>query len=186
LKGVERETGSGNDKLVIKAIKGNKKAFEQLFKQHYEQIYRTAYLYVHNEEDALDVVQEATYQAYMSIRSLKQSEYFMTWLTRIIIRCAGHILKKRNTIVPLTDEVLSNLSVTDHSGHDEAIDLLNAIEQLKDNYRTAIILFYYYDYSIKTISEIMEIPEGTVKTYLSRGKADLKKSYKEKGDKCHG
>jgi RNA polymerase sigma-70 factor (ECF subfamily) len=186
LKGVEREMESGNDKLAIKAIRGNKKAFEQLIKQHYERIYRTAYLYVHNEEDALDVVQETTYQAYMSIRSLKQPEYFTTWLTRIIIRCAGHFLKKRINIVPLTDEVLSNLSVTDHSGHEEAIDLLNAIEQLKENYRTAIILFYYYDYSIKTISEVMEIPEGTVKTYLSRGKAILRESYKEEGDRCHG
>src|SRR3954452_25319139 len=116
--------GSGNDKLVIKAIKGNKKAFEQLLKQHYEQIYRTAYLYVHNEEDALDVVQEATYQAFKSIHSLKHPEYFMTWLTKIIIRCAGQILKKRNNIVRLTDEVLSNLTVTYHSGHDETIDLL--------------------------------------------------------------
>ncbi|WP_328109986.1 sigma factor [Peribacillus frigoritolerans] len=53
-----------NDKMVKKAIRGNKKAFEQLIKQHYERIYRTAYLYVHNEEDALDVVQETTYQAY--------------------------------------------------------------------------------------------------------------------------
>ncbi|TWD93203.1 RNA polymerase sigma (SigV) subunit [Neobacillus bataviensis] len=176
----------GHDRLVKKAIKGNKKAIEQLIKQHYERIYRTAYLYVHNEEDALDAVQEATYQAYISIHSLKQPEYFMTWLTRIIIRCAGQILKRRNNIVPLTDELLSNLTVTNQTDHDEAIHLLNAIGHLKENYRTAIILFYYNDYSIKTISEVMEIPEGTVKTYLSRGKADLKKSYKEEGDKCHG
>lgn len=120
------------------------------------------------------------------IHSLKHPDYFMTWLTRIIIRCAGHILKRRNNIVPLTDEVLSDLSVIYHSGHDEAIDLLNAIGQLKGNYRSAIILFYYYDYSIKTISEIMEIPEGTVKTYLSRGKAELKKSYKDEEGKCNG
>lgn len=176
----------GNDKLVKKAIKGNKKAFEQLIKQHYERIYRTAYLYVHNEQDALDVVQEATYQAYTSIHSLKQPEYLMTWLTRIIIRCAGQILKKRNNVVPLTDEVLSTLSGTEPSDHDESIHLLNSIGKLKDNYRTVIILFYYHDYSLKTISELMEIPEGTVKTYLSRGKADLKKSYNEEGDKSHG
>src|SRR3954452_13032254 len=101
--------GSGNDKLVIKAIKGNKKAFEQLVQQHYERIYRTAYLYVHNEEDALDVVQEATYQAYKSIHSLKNPEYFTTWLTRIVIRCAWHVIKKRDNVVPLNDEYLSNL-----------------------------------------------------------------------------
>lgn len=175
-----------NDGMVKRAVRGNKKAFEQLIKQHYERIYRTAYLYVHNEEDALDVVQEATYQAFTSIHSLKHPEYFMTWLTKIIIRCAGQILKKRHNIVPLTDEVLSNLTGTYHSGHDEAINLLNAIERLKENYRSVIILFYYYDYSIKTISEIMEIPEGTVKTYLSRGKAELKKFYKEEEGICNG
>ena len=175
-----------NDKLVKKAIKGNKKAFEQLIKQHYERMYRTAYLYVHNEEDALDIVQEATYQALTSIHALKHPEYFMTWLTKIIIRCAGQILKKRNNIVQLTDEALSNLTVTYHSGHDEAIDLLNAIGLLKENYRSAIILFYYYDYSITTISEIMVFPEWTVKTNLSRGKAELKKFYKEEEGKCNG
>ena len=176
----------GNDKLVKKAIKGNKSAFEQLIKQHYEQIYRTAYLYVHSEEDALDVVQDVTYQAFTSIHSLKHPEYFMTWLTKIIIRCSGQIIKRRNIVIPLTDEILTNLSVTDHSGLGESMELLDAIGQLKENYRTAIILFYYYDYSIKTISDMMGIPEGTVKTHLSRGKADLKKSYKKGEDECHG
>src|SRR4051812_8366946 len=114
------------DKMVKKAIRGNKKAFEQIIKQYYERIYRTAYLYVHNEEDALDVVQEATYQACTSIHSLKHPEYFMTWLTKIIIRCASQILKKRTNIVRLTDEVMSNLTVTYHSGHDEAINLIDA------------------------------------------------------------
>jgi RNA polymerase sigma-70 factor (TIGR02954 family) len=174
------------DKLVKKAIKGSKRAFEQLIKQHYERIYRTAYLYVHNEEDALDVVQDATYQAYTSIHALKHPEYFMTWLTKIIILCAGKILRERNNVVPLTDEMLTHLLVSDYSNRDDAIHLLNVIGQLKDNYRTAIILFYYYDYSIKTISEMMEIPEGTVKTYLSRGKADLLKSYKKEEGKCNG
>lgn len=48
----------------------------------------------------------------------------MTWLTKIIIRCAGQILKRRNNILPLTNEVLSNLTtVTNHTDHDEAIHL---------------------------------------------------------------
>lgn len=62
--------------------------------------------------------------------------------------------------------------------HIDSMMLLEAIGQLKEGYQTAIILFYYYDYSIKTISEMMEIPEGTVKTYLSRGKEALKKVFK--------
>ncbi|WML60818.1 sigma-70 family RNA polymerase sigma factor [Neobacillus sp. PS2-9] len=173
-------------RLVKKAIKGNKSAFEKLIQQHYERIYRTAYLYVHNEEDALDVVQEATYQAFTSIHSLKNPEYFMTWLTRIVIRCSGQVLKRKSNVVPLSDEIVSNLPGQADSNIEESIQLLNAIQQLRENYRTVIILFYYYDYSIKMISSVMEIPESTVKTYLSRGKAELKKSYKNEEDQCHG
>nr|WP_246944812.1 sigma-70 family RNA polymerase sigma factor [Bacillus pinisoli] len=173
-------------RLVKKAIKGNKTAFEKLVQQHYERVYRTAYLYVHNEEDALDVVQEATYQAYKSIHSLKNPAYFATWLTRIVIRCSVDVIKKRGKVVAMSDEFLSNLP--DESNVDSEGDpqLLHAIQQLRLNYRTAIILFYYYDYSIKTISGVMEIPENTVKTYLSRGKAELRKTYKSEEDKCHG
>ncbi|MGM9923464.1 MAG: sigma-70 family RNA polymerase sigma factor [Bacillus sp. (in: firmicutes)] len=175
-----------SQKLVKKAIKGNRRAFEKLVQQHYERIYRTAYLYVHNEEDALDVVQEATYQAFLSIHSLKNPEYFITWLTKIVIRCAGQILKRKSDVVPLSDEILSNVPDQASSSIDESIQLLNAIQQLRENYRTVIMLFYYHDYSIKMISDVMETPESTVKTYLRRGKAELKKSYKSEEDICHG
>jgi len=175
-----------SQRLVKKAIKGNKGAFEKLVKQHYERIYRTAYLYVHNEEDALDVVQEATFQAFKSIHSLKHPEYFMTWLTKIVIRCSADVLRRKSKVVPLSDEIISNLPGVASQNVEDSMQLLNAIQQLKENYRTAIILFYYYDYSIKTISSVMEIPEGSVKTYLSRGKAELKKFYENEEDKCHG
>lgn len=166
-----------NYKLVKKAIKGNNAAFEQLIKQHYEQIYRTAYLYVHNREDALDIVQESTYQAFISIHTLKNPEYFMTWFTKIIIRCSGQYLQKRKNIVPMTEEILAEINAKNDTIDENSFFLLQAIGDLKENYRIAIILFYYYDYSIKTISDMMEIPEGTVKTNLSRGKEALKQNF---------
>ncbi|MGV3463867.1 MAG: sigma-70 family RNA polymerase sigma factor [Heyndrickxia sp.] len=175
---------SENKRMIKKAIKGNKNAFEQLIKQHYEQIYRTAFLYVHNESDALDVVQDATYRAYCSIHSLRNPEYFMTWLTRIVIRCAAEIVKKRNTVVSITEEMLSGMT-SPQQNYVESMYLLEALKHIKENYRTAIILFYYYDYPIKTICGIMDLPEGTVKTYLSRGKAALKSYFKE-GEENHG
>lgn len=165
-----------NNKLIKKAIKGNKNAFEQLIKQHYEQIYRTAFIYVHNQEDALDVVQESTYQALISIHTLKNPDYFMTWFTKIVIRCSGQFLAKKKSIVPLTEEILSSYRSENDYINEDSLLLMDALGNLKDGYRTTIILFYYYDYSIKTISEVMEIPEGTVKTFLSRGKDALKRN----------
>lgn len=171
-------------KLVKKSIKGNNKAFEKLIKQYYQQIYRTAFLYVHNREDALDIVQESTYQALISIHTLKNPEYFMTWFTKIIIRCAGQLLSKRKNVVPLTRDILSRVKSNNDDVNIDSLYLMESIRNLKENYQTTIILFYYYDYSIKTISEIMEIPEGTVKTYLNRGKAELKKALKR--ERSHG
>ncbi|MFB1050003.1 sigma-70 family RNA polymerase sigma factor [Paraliobacillus sp. JSM ZJ581] len=164
-------------KLVKKSIKGNKKAFEKLMKQYYQQIYRTAFLYVHSREDALDIVQESTYQALISVHTLRNPEYFMTWFTKIIIRCAAQLVSRRKNIVHLTPDILASVKSNDDVNID-SLTLIESIRNLKENYQTTIILFYYYDYSIKTISEIMQIPEGTVKTYLSRGKEELKKTLK--------
>jgi ABC-type Fe3+/spermidine/putrescine transport system ATPase subunit len=58
--------------LVKKAIRGNDKAFEKLVKQESEKLYKTAFLYVRNKEDALDVLQEAIYKTYVSIDQVKQ------------------------------------------------------------------------------------------------------------------
>lgn len=63
-------------KLIKKAIKGNAKAFEALILENQEQLYRTAYLYVGNREDSLDVVQETTYKAFKSIHQLKEPTFF--------------------------------------------------------------------------------------------------------------
>jgi len=167
--------------LVKKAIKGNSKALELLLQKHYEQLYRNAYLYVQNKEDSLDIVQETAYQAFRSIKSLKKPEYFMTWLTKIVIHCAMNHYRQRKDVIPLTDEILSKQT---SRSTEPAYELMDAIKELKESFRTTLILFYYHDYSIKMISEVMELPEGTVKTNLSRGKQALRKCLKE--EMIHG
>jgi RNA polymerase sigma-70 factor (TIGR02954 family) len=174
LKGVIRLKNKEST-LIQKAIKGNQAAFAELVKMHYEQIYRTAFLYVHNQEDALDIVQESTYQALISIHGLKNPEYFMTWFTKIVIRCSGQLLSRRKNDIPLTENILASLTAESDNINEDSLSILEALGKLKESYRTTLILFYYHDYSIKTISGVMEIPEGTVKTYLSRGKDELKK-----------
>lgn len=66
-------------KLVKKAIKVDEEAFETLVVQQSDKLYRTAFLYVPNKEDALDVLQETIYKAFISIDQLKHPEYFSTW-----------------------------------------------------------------------------------------------------------
>ena len=75
-------------RLVKKAQKGNDKAFLKLFQKYEEDIYRMAYVYVKNENDALDVVQEVAYRSFKKIDTLKNPEYLKTWLIKIAINCS--------------------------------------------------------------------------------------------------
>lgn len=158
-------------KLVKKAMKGNGRAFEELLILHSDRLYRTAYLYAGNREDALDIVQEASCKAFLAISQLKNEEYFLTWLTRILIHCAYDVLKKRKKEMPA--EKLIELPSSSREV-DENLDLMDAITQLKEQHRTAIILFYYHDMTISDAAKTMDIPENTVKTYLQRGRKELK------------
>ena len=68
-----------DEKIVKKAIKGNDKAFIILMNQCKEQIYRTAFAYVKEEEMALDIVQEVVCKAYKSVENLREPKFFNTW-----------------------------------------------------------------------------------------------------------
>jgi RNA polymerase sigma-70 factor, ECF subfamily len=160
------------EKLVKKAVKGNAKAFEELLMLHSERLYRTAFLYVGNREDALDIVQETSCKAYLAIGQLKKEEYFLTWLTRILIHCAYDVLRKRKKERPV--EILDEQPAHRENRVAESLDLMKAISLLKDQHRTAIILFYYHDMPLTEIARTMDIPENTVKTYLQRGRKELK------------
>lgn len=159
-------------KLVKKAMKGNGKAFEELLVIHSDRLYRTAFLYAGNREDALDIVQETACKAFLAVGQLKNEQYFLTWLTRILIHCAYSVLKKRKKELPL--DKLVELPSSKKDGTAENMDLMDAVLQLKEQHRTAIILFYYHDLPISDVAKAMDVPENTVKTYLQRGRKELK------------
>ncbi|BAK16228.1 DNA-directed RNA polymerase specialized sigma subunit, sigma24 homolog [Solibacillus silvestris StLB046] len=81
-------------RLVKKAQKGNDKAYLELFQKYEADIYRMAYVYVKNKNDALDVVQEVAYQSFKNISTLNKPEYFKTWLMKITINCSLTVINK--------------------------------------------------------------------------------------------
>lgn len=146
---------SYSTELVQQAIAGNKQAFEQLIKSESEKLYKIAFLHMRNKEDALDVIQETTYKAYVSIQQLKTAAYFSTWLVKILIRTAYKELERKKKLIQLPEETISYLLDTSHTLEPSlAIDLSDALSSLNTNYRNAILLFYYYDLPIRTISSI--------------------------------
>lgn len=165
--------------LVKKAQHGNDQAFLKLIHTEKDKLYKMAFLYVKNENDALDVVQEAIYKAYISIEQLKEPKYFSTWITRILINVALNFIQKSTKIISIEQEVVERIESKAKFPLEDKMDLLLAIEQLEEKYKTVIILRYYKDLSVKQISELLDYPEGTVKTNLHRALKKLKLEFKE-------
>lgn len=165
------------EKNLKKAIRGDEKAFEELIKTEKNKLFRMAFLYVKNEDNALDIVQDTIYKAFISIKQLKEPDYFSTWITKILINTALDFIKKNKRMIPISEveRFEGNQDITIET----SLDLVEAIKRLEDQYKTVIILRYYKDLSIKQIGELLECPEGTIKTRLHRAikqlKSDLKK-----------
>lgn len=92
--------------IVKKAIKGDTKALETLLLLEKEMLYYKALSYVSTKEDALDAIQETSYNALLSIHQLRNPEYFSTWLFRVLIRECYKLLRERKKMIPYEDEVL--------------------------------------------------------------------------------
>ncbi len=170
---------------VKRAINGDVRAYEELLFLEESMLYYKALSYVGNKEDALDAIQETSCKAFLSIGQLQNPEYFSTWLFRILIRECYKLLKKRDQIIPYEENELLKRLDRMQDNEIESFHLDEALSKLNSSYQTSIILFYYHDLSIQEISEIMEKPVGTIKTYLHRAKKklknDLERSYKLNG-----
>lgn len=161
--------------LVKEAQNGNDHAFLKLFQEYENDIYRTAFVYVKNQEDALDVVQETAYRAFKSIKNLKEPKYLKTWIIKIAISCSIDVLRKQKKVVELKPEVEKVLSNKEEKDLSLSMTLDDLIELLNENEKKVIILRYYFDFTIKEVSETLNIPLGTAKTILYRGLNKLRK-----------
>jgi len=121
-------------------------------------LYKTALLYLDNESQAVDAVDEAVYKGLRSCRSLRQPEYFETWLTRILINVCYDQLRRQKRFVPL--EELSETAVEDF----DALPLKEAIRRLPKELRDVVILRFFADCTLAETADILGIPPGTAAT----------------------
>lgn len=148
---------------------------EQLIK-NYEKYYRIAYSYTFQEQDAMDIVQEAAYRAILKSESLRNPEYADTWICRIIKNEAVRFLEKyRGRTV--TMEELPEEGSEDQM---EDLDLKQALNKLDSEERAIVILKYFEEEKLTTIAQIMNLNLNTVKSRLYRAVEKLKK-YMEGG-----
>ncbi|MBP3040189.1 sigma-70 family RNA polymerase sigma factor [Bacillaceae bacterium Marseille-Q3522] len=163
---------------VRKAIKGNKKSFAKIIHEEKKRLYRIAYLYVKNENDAVEIVQETTYKAFLSIEKVKSPEQISAWLKRITINSAIDFIRRQKKVTSIASEYIEEIP-DKARGLDEKIDLFQLLDQLDERQKTVIILKYYEDLSNREIADIIGCPEGTVKSSLHRALKCLRSKMEE-------
>lgn len=167
--------------LVKKAQKGNDKAFLTLFQKYEQDIYKMAFVYVNNQSDALDVVQETAYRSFKTIKNLKEPKYFKTWLIRIAVNCSLDLLRRKKKVVQLKPELEENISGDINDDIDLEVTVRDLIERLNEDEKSVVILRFYEGLTFKEISETLDTPLGTAKTILYRALDKLRKNLKGDG-----
>lgn len=144
-----------------------------------KRLYRTAYLYLGSEADALEAVDEAVYQALKSLRQLREPDYFETWLTRILLNECHKELRRRKRFSSGGEEDLPETAGPDAY---DGLPLKEAIRRLPEELRAVVVLRFFTGYSQLETAEALQIPQGTVATRQRRALALLRLELGEEGD----
>jgi len=166
-----------NGKIKL-AQKGDDNAFYELISERKSQLYKTAFAYVKNKEEAMDIVSDTVYKAYISIKKLKEPSFFNTWLTRILINTSLDYINKNSKVSSLKENISADISLI-LKDDDQRIDLKEAVDKLIGEYKTIVILKYFQDMTLVEISKILQCPLGTVKTRLHKALGELRLDLKE-------
>ena len=129
-----------------------------------DKLYRLAYSYVRNQEDALDVVQESIYKALANEHKIENPAAVRTWMYRIVVHTALDFIRKSKKVSYLSDEMIENRGAKEDNY--ENFDLTKAMQQLPDKHRTVVILRFFEDMKLEDIAKVLDENINTVKTRL--------------------
>lgn len=149
---------------------------DKVFERYKDRIFAIGFNYFKNSIDADDVVQETFYKLYRSGRDFENEDHLRNWLIRVAINECKRVtlsswFKKKE---PLEDYI-KTLVWNDP----EESEVFLAVMSLPKKYRTVIHLYYYEDYSIQEIADLLEISSTAVSTQLLRGRKKLKEKLLE-------
>lgn len=158
--------------LVKQAQQGDAEAFSKLIHIYQDSFYRIARSRLNNDEDAADAIQETLLTGWEKKETLKEPKYFKTWMIRILINKCNEIFRKR-----MPEENLDHIIEPCIKNVEENIMFKSMLNDLSERNRMVMALYYGDDYTIREISQILEISEDAVKQRLVRGRKEVFKFY---------
>lgn len=172
------------DDLIARAQQGEIRAFEQLVASHVPQLRRFARAFIASDSDADDLAQEALIKVYRSIKLFRHQAAFSTWLYAVARNVfldftrsrAGHERAREESLeVAHTEHLAGDVAADAHLEQEQERERVwRALRQLPVDYRTALVLFDLEGRSYDEVAAIEGVPIGTIRSRLSRGRAQLK------------
>ncbi|WP_179090269.1 sigma-70 family RNA polymerase sigma factor [Paenibacillus sp. FSL H8-0548] len=155
------------DDLASRAIRDDEAALLERIELDKHQMYGIAYSYMRNEPDALEAIQETVCRIWIKRHTLKEPRFFTTWTIRILIRVCMDTKKKQLRERP-TEDTSQQFDVTEGIEAALRLDMAAQVKLLPPKYRMVITLKYYRDMTITEIAELLEKPDGTIRTWLNK------------------
>ena len=180
-----------DEQLIEEALRGEKRAFRELFERHRGGAYRVAYRLLGNHEDALDTVQEGFIKAFRALEHFEQRSSFKTWFMRIITNACLDLRRSHASdpegigqdVVAIAETVSEDnrprtrqASPTERTDYEELRTALDgALAQLSEDHRTVFVLHTEQDMTYREIAELLDINVGTVMSRLFHARKNLQK-----------
>lgn len=177
---------SDDHRLIAECLQGNPAAFGLLVRRYQDRLYHTVYRMVDNQEDALDIVQEAFLNAYQSLDGFKGDSLFFTWLYRIAVNTAISFKRKRRIAVSIDAgrngeagiEPLDESELT-RPGHameqaEEESRINRALAKLSPEHRTVLIMKDMEGQKYEHMADLLGVPIGTIRSRLHRARLELR------------
>lgn len=161
--------GNSRDRaLMERCQRGDRRALEELLHTYQRPVYNAAYRMLGNPDDAADVTQLAFLKAFENLDRYDPKYKFFSWIYRIAINESINQLKRRKAEQPL-----DGMEVSSSRGPEEIAEagklsrgIQDGLMALQEDYRFVIVLRHFSDFSYRQISQILQIPEKTVKSRL--------------------
>lgn len=183
-----KEMKRQDQELITQFLGGDESAFETLVKKYRDRTIKIAFRVVHNEEEAIDVSQEAFIRVHKSLNKFSGKSSFYTWLYRIVTNLAIDHQRKSKRMAEFRDELSNDNDETDsdlvaretdprNRASDQELQkqILKEIEALPEHHRMVIVLRDLEDFSYNEIAEIMNCSLGTVMSRLHYAREKLQK-----------
>jgi RNA polymerase sigma-70 factor, ECF subfamily len=158
------------------SLPGSRRQIQALVEQHYESLYRYAYRLSGSAADAEDLTQEAFCQAQLKLNQLRDPSRVKAWLFSILRNKYLHRRRDDRREVTLSLDSIGDVAqpLPEPTLEVDAQRLQQVLNELPEEFRTPVILFYFDDFSYRDIADQMDLPIGTVMSRLARAKAHLR------------